>query len=44
MCTTESVVEEEENGRVHQVCVECGHIVHEASVLSTAGCGQVIHF
>ena len=34
LCNTASVIEEEENGQVHQVCMECGHIVQERAILA----------
>ena len=34
VCNTASVVEEEVNGHIHHVCVECGHIAQEESVLT----------
>ena len=35
LCNTQSVIEEEENGQVHHVCMECGHIVQERAILTT---------
>lgn len=34
LCNTPSVIEEEENGQVHHVCMECGHILQERAILA----------
>ena len=34
VCNTNSVIEEEENGKAHHVCMECGHVVQETAILA----------
>ena len=43
VCDTKSVIEEEESGKIHHVCMECGHIVKETAILA-AEAPQVIQY
>ena len=42
LCNTDSVIEEEENGQIHHVCMECGHILQERAILAAEAPQEVI--